>query len=146
MSNTLQIAYSGNLNLEQMATRYPTAKVTGASKLTGYQLRFRGGRYGAVATIEKEQGKSVPVLVWKITPADETALDRYEGFPFLYRKETVKVRLDGQLASAMVYIMNDGRAPGAPSPYYYNVIAQGYKSAGFETNFLKQAVRDSVME
>lgn len=145
-NTTLYIAYGSNLNLEQMAHRCPTAKVAGDSKLTGYQLRFRGGRHGAVATVEKKRGGSVPILVWEITPADEAALDRYEGWPHLYRKETVRVRLNGKSVSAMIYIMNEGRPLGAPSPYYYNVIAEGYRDAGFDINFFKQAVRDSVME
>jgi hypothetical protein len=140
---TLYIAYGSNLNLEQMTLRCPTAKVAGATKLTGYQLLFRGGRHGAVATVENKKGSSVPVLIWEITPTDEAALDRYEGWPHLYRKETVRIRLNGKMVSAMIYIMNEGRPLGAPSPYYYNVIAQGYKSAGFDSNFLKQAVRDS---
>jgi len=122
------------------------AKVVGTAKLAGYQLLFRGGQHGAVATVEKNRGGSVPVLVWKITPADEAALDRYEGWPHLYRKETVKVLLNGMKVSAMVYIMNDGRSLGAPSLYYYNVIAQGYKDAGFDSNFLKQAVSSSIMD
>ena len=145
-NTTLYIAYGSNLNLEQMAYRCPTAKMAGASKLTGYQLRFRGGRRGAVTTVEKKRGGSVPILVWEITPADETALDRYEGWPHLYRKETVRVELHGKPVSAMIYIMNEGRPLGAPSPYYYNIIAQGYRSAGFDISFFKQAVRDSVME
>jgi gamma-glutamylcyclotransferase (GGCT)/AIG2-like uncharacterized protein YtfP len=145
-NSTLYIAYGSNLNLEQMAHRCPTAKVAGVSKLDGYQLRFRGGQHGAVATVEKKRGSSVPVLVWEITPADEMALDRYEGWPHLYRKETIRVRLNGKLVSAMIYIMNEGRPLGAPNPYYYNVIAQGYRAAGFDTNLFKQAVRDSVMK
>ena len=145
-NTTLYIAYGSNLNLEQMANRCPTAKVAGASKLTGYQLRFRGGRHGAVATVEKKRGGSVPVLVWGITSADEAALDRYEGWPHLYRKETVRVRLKGKSVSAMIYIMNEGRPLGVPSPYYYNIIAQGYRDAEFDINFFKQAVRDSVMD
>ncbi|HEX3016996.1 MAG TPA: gamma-glutamylcyclotransferase family protein [Caproicibacter sp.] len=143
-NTTLYIAYGSNLNLEQMAHRCPTAKVAGASNLTGYQLRFRGGRHGAVATVEKKRGDSVPVLVWEITPADEATLDRYEGWPHLYRKETVRVRLNGKPVSSIIYIMNEGRPLGAPSPYYYNVIAEGYRATGFDINILKQSVSDSL--
>ena len=50
--NRLYIAYGSNLNLPQMAHRCPTAKVVGASEDKGYELLFRGGRHGAVATIE----------------------------------------------------------------------------------------------
>lgn len=146
MSNKLYLAYGSNLNLEQMANRCPTAKVVGASKIKGYRLLFRGSHAGAVATIEPFKGESVPVLVWDITPADEAALDRYEGWPFLYRKETIKVGLNGKTVQAMVYIMNEGRPLGQPSCYYYSTILDGYKSAGFDVEILRKAVADSFEE
>ena len=97
-----------------------------------------------MATIEPFKGGNVPVLVWEITPADEAALDRYEGWPFLYRKETIKVKLGGKTVKAMVYIMNDGRPLGQPSCYYYSTILEGYKSAGFDVEILRKATTDSV--
>lgn len=117
--------------------------MVGASKINNYRLLFRGAHAGAVATIEHYKGASVPVLVWEITPADETAIDRYEGWPFLYRKETLKVRLNGKYVTAMVYIMNEGRPFGQPSCYYYSTILEGYKSADFNIEILKQAVEVS---
>jgi gamma-glutamylcyclotransferase (GGCT)/AIG2-like uncharacterized protein YtfP len=146
MSNQLYIAYGSNLNLEQMANRCPTAKVVGASKINNYRLLFRGSHAGAVATIEPYKGGSVPVLIWEITPGDETALDRYEGWPFLYRKETLKVRLDGKYVTAMVYLMNEGRPLGQPSCYYYSTILDGYKSGGFQVDILRNAVNVSAEE
>jgi len=143
IKKALYIAYGSNLNMGQMASRCPTAKVVGKAKLQGYELLFRGGNGGAVATVEKKAGSSLPVLIWQLTPADETALDRYEGYPYLYRKETVKVRLGKQWCEVMVYIMNDGRSLGKPSRYYYEVILQGYMSAGFDPAILKQAVASS---
>lgn len=146
MRNKLYLAYGSNLNLEQMANRCPTAKVVGNSKINGYRLLFRGAHAGAVATIEPFKGESVPVLAWEITPADEAALDRYEVWPFLYRKETIKVRLNGKTVQAMVYIMNEGRPLGQPSCYYYSTILDGYKSAGFDVEILRKAVADSFEE
>lgn len=75
----LYIAYGSNLNLEQMKHRCPTAEVVGTTVLHNWQLMFRGDNYGAVATIERRRGSKVPVLVWRIQPRDEAALDRYEG-------------------------------------------------------------------
>ncbi len=144
MDKKLYLAYGSNLNLEQMAHRCPTAKPVGATFLKDYRLLFRGGYGGSVATVEPLKGKTVPCLLWEITPADEAALDRYEGFPFLYRKETVKVKHGRKSVDTMVYIMNDERSPGAPSCYYYSVILEGYKSAGFDIGILKQAVEDSM--
>ena len=123
-----------------MAHRCPSAKVVGASEIKDYALVFRGGRNGAVATIEPCEGSSVPVLLWKITPKDEAALDVYEGFPRFYDKELMELPLDGQSVSAMVYVMTPGHRLGYPSDYYYNTIREGYKTAGFDTAVLEQAV------
>ena len=140
----LYLAYGSNLNLEQMSHRCPTAKVVGATTIKDYALLFRGQNGGAVATIEPIKGSEVPCLVWEITPTDEMALDRYEGYPFLYRKEIVKVKLGRKTVEIMVYIMNEGKPLNAPSCYYYSTILQGYKSAGFDVAILKKAVADSV--
>jgi len=142
--NKLYIAYGSNLNLTQMADRCPTARVIGSGEMKDWRLLFRGSRAGAVATVEPEKGSSVPVLVWEITSADEAALDRYEGWPFLYRKETVRVKINGRTIKAMVYIMNEGRPLGQPGCYYYSVILEGYKEAGFDMDILRRAATESV--
>ncbi|EGQ26724.1 hypothetical protein HMPREF9372_1265 [Sporosarcina newyorkensis 2681] len=144
--NKLYLAYGSNLNLEQMKHRCPTAAVVGSTIVEGQRLVFRGAREGAVATIEPCKGESVQALVWEITPTDEKALDRYEGWPVLYRKETIKVKLDGKMVQTMVYIMNEGRPLNQPSGYYYSIILDGYKSAGFDVANLKKAVADSFEE
>lgn len=129
------IAYGSNLNLPQMAHRCPGATVAGTSEVRDYELLFRG-----VATIEPREDASVPVLLWKISPENEKALDRYEGWPHLYRKEMLEVELEGRDVSAMVYVMNDGRQAAMPSEYYYNVIAEGYRTAGMDEAVLEQAL------
>lgn len=131
MNEKIYAAYGSNMNLAQMADRCPTAKVLDIGYLKDYELVFRGGWNIAVATIEKKKGGRVPVVLWTIEPADEAALDRYEGHPFLYRKETIDVQTDGGTIQAMAYIMNEGRAAGSPSRYYLEIIAQGYEESGF---------------
>ena len=140
----LYIAYGSNLNLEQMKRRCPTAEVIGTAELKNWRLRFRGGSHSAVATIEREQGFTVPVLIWRIQPEDEVALNRYEGFPFLYRKETLRLTVNGKRVRAMVYIMNADRHPyGTPSAGYFNTIREGYESANFDSSILYDAVKHS---
>lgn len=136
----LYIAYGSNLNLPQMAFRCPTAKVVGTSELKGYELLFRGGRRGAVATVEPKEGSSVPILLWEIYGMDEVSLDRYEGYPHFYEKQMMDVELNGKTVSAMVYVMTPGHEFGIPSDYYANVIWEGYESAGFDTQFLEDAI------
>ena len=77
----LYIAYGSNLNLEQMAFRCPTAKVVGKSELKDYELLFRGGRRGAVATVEPKEGSTVPVLIWEIQNRDRHRWIFMKGIP-----------------------------------------------------------------
>ena len=83
----LYIAYGSNINLEQMAHRCPNSKVVSKEMMQGYELEFRG-----VATIVPKEKSEVPVLIWEIDGRDEHSLDRYEGFPNLYRKELFESR------------------------------------------------------
>lgn len=137
---TLYIAYGSNLNLPQMALRCPTAKVVGKSELRGYELLFRGGKMGAVATVEPKEGSLVPVLLWKIQEKDEAALDWYEGYPHLYDKQMMEVEVDGKPVSAMVYVMTPGHGFGIPSDYYVDTIREGYETAGFDLQVLEDAI------
>lgn len=141
----IYLAYGSNLNLSQMEQRCPTAKKLGTTELTGFDLKFRGGYKSAVATVEPGNG-SVPALLWSISPKDEAALDRYEGWPRLYRKESVNVKLNGKAVNAMVYVMNEGHELGSPSVSYFSTILEGYRTAGFDPYFLADAVMRSQPE
>ena len=123
-----------------MALRCPDAKVVGTGEIKDYELLFRGNRNGAVATVEPKKGESVPVLIWEIQNRDEASLDLYEGYPNLYGKQMLEVELDGKTVPAMVYVMTPGHSFGIPSDHYANVIWQGYETAGFETQFLEDAI------
>lgn len=140
----LYVAYGSNLNLPQMEWRCPTAQVVGTGSLPDHELLFRGSSTNAVATVEPREGASVPILIWEIQPADEKALDRYEGYPRLYEKETMTVSIGGREVEAMAYVMTPGHEPGLPSEQYHGVIAEGYRSAGFDLSVLEAAVQRSA--
>lgn len=133
------IAYGSNMNIEQMSRRCPNAKIIGKTVLKNYKLVFKG-----VADIEKSEGEEVPIVVWEITKECEKALDIYEGYPRLYRKEYVQIEIDGKTELAMVYVMNYSKG-AKPSEYYYNVIKQGYKDFDINTTPLEKALKESEM-
>ena len=146
MSNRLFAAYGVGINRAEMAMRCPTAKLLGASTLRNHRLTFRGAHAAAVANIEPAKGHSVPMLVWDITPADEAALDLYEGFPHLFEKQQFRIRLDGTLVNCMTYVIRGDRPIGKPSAFYYSTVLEGYKAAGFDTEILKSAVQNESEE
>ena len=136
----LYLAYGSNLNLKQMGYRCPDAVIRGSTILKDYQLYFRGNRHSGVATIEAKRGSLVPVLLWEITEACEQALDRYEGYPHLYRKEKLKVHLDTVEVDVMAYIMNECYPYALPGMRYYTTILEGYHDCGFRKEVLNKAV------
>ena len=133
----IYLAYGSNMHIEHMEHRCPTARLLGTSTLKGYRLVFNG-----VATVEPDPDRSVPVVLWDIKEADEHNLDIYEGYPRLYRKETVQVELNGKTVDAMVYIMNS-KGVRPPGDFYYNVIREGYKANLLDTAPLEQALQES---
>ena len=105
----LYLAYGSNLNIAQMYRRCPKAKVAGKTELKGWRMEFKGSTGNGVATIVKTDDATslVPCALWRTTGLCEEALDRYEGFPRLYRKEAIRCVLEGKEVEACVYIMND---------------------------------------
>ena len=144
--SSVYIAYGPNLNTAEMARQCPTAMRLGASELKDYRLVFRGKQGEAVAKVEPLKGGRVPVMVWELTPDDETALDRCEGFPLRCRKETVTIALNRKRVKAMAYILNEGVPLGLPSRHYYGLVSQGYRDASFDERVLASAIEGSKNE
>lgn len=146
-------AYGSNINLEQMIIRCPAAVPIGKGWLMDYHLLFRGNRRSGVATVEPWKGRRVPILLWAISSECEVALDRYEGYPFLYRKETLLVKnitwMPNEIMDmpegvtevlAMIYIMNMGEL-SQPNSAYLNTIERGYLAVGFHFRYIAEGVR-----
>ena len=134
----LYIAYGSNMNKEQMKRRCPNAKPIGKAILENYKLEFRG-----VANVIECEGENVPIAVWEITDECENALDIYEGYPRLYRKEYVEIEINNKKEKGMIYVMNYGKG-AAPNRYYFNVIKQGYKDFGIRLMPLIKALNETL--
>ena len=140
-------AYGSNLDPLQMEDRCPDAKMIGIAVLKDYQLLFKGVGRNCHLTIEPKGGGVVPLGVFEISEEDERSLDRYEGYPYYYRKECLRLTLDdGKQIDAFVYIMNQREQwkKGFPSNIYYHGVVRGYEYFGFNIHILEQAYFDSA--
>lgn len=96
-------------------------------------------------TIEKNESGSVPVAIWEVNPADELALDRYEGYPNFYYKKNIKLTCKGirtgkrRTITAFAYIMHEDRPIGIPSEFYLRTCLDGYGAFGFDKRVLINA-------
>ena len=146
METKLYLAYGSNMDLAQMKVRCPGARLLGAGRLDGWRLLFKGSGPGAYATIEREAGKHVPVLLWRVTAEDEKSLDRYEGFPDFYYKrqiQAVTVNAAGRdcgRTRGMAYVMHEERRFGLPQEWYAVLLEQAYENFGFEKEILWEAL------
>ncbi len=122
-----------------MADRCPNANYLGNTVLKDWRLIFK-----SVATIEKDLGKYVPVGVFQITIECEKALDIYEDYPHLYDKKELDIILDGIQVTAMTYVMVAEYGIAPPSRKYFNVISEGYKNCGLNSDFLLEAEEYSI--
>ena len=122
-----------------MAERCPNANYLGNTVLKDWKLIFK-----SVATIEKDLGKYVPVGVFQITIECEKALDIYEDYPHLYDKKELDIILDGIQVTAMTYVMVAKYGIAPPSRKYFNVISEGYKNCGLNSDFLLEAEEYSI--
>ena len=145
MQKRYYIAYGSNLNIRQMRWRCPSARIIGTAQLDGWRLLFKGSKTGSYLTIEQEAGHSVPVAVWEVSPEDERALDRYEGFPSFYYKKEMELDITGirtgkiRKRKVFVYIMHEERPVGVPTRSYIQVCMEGYHDFGFDIGVLADA-------
>ena len=146
MKKKIYVAYGSNMDLVQMAHRCPQAELLGQGMMKDWQLLFKGSQTGAYATIERKSGREVPVLLWKISKADEHQLDIYEGCPSFYYKKIVGVQTESGPVRGMAYIMHEERNLGIPTMQYYNVLARAYENFGFDLRILQKAYRDCLVD
>lgn len=152
MEKRYYIAYGSNLNIKQMRWRCPKARIIGVSVIPNYELLFKGSKTGAYLTIEPKDEARVPVAVWEVTPEDERALDRYEGFPNFYYKKEMELPIKGvrtgkiRNRKVFVYIMHEDRQIGIPSLQYVATCLQGYKDFGFDERYLSDAQIRAIEE
>ena len=142
IANRYYIAYGSNMCLERLKKRCADSQYVGTGTLSDYKLLFRKSASGFYASIDKStEGEEVPVVVFKISKADETMLDRYEGCPTWYKKEKMTVVLsDGKSVKGIVYKLPEDTAKiGIPSNEYYKIISDAYKRLGLNEKVLERA-------
>ena len=135
----IYLAYGSNMSVEQMTHRCPEAKLLEVTMLPGFRLAFTGAPNRSYATIQKDDTRQVPVLLWEISQTDEASLDRYEDYPNFYEK--AEIELNGQ--TVMYYYMVEQYGLGLPSDEYYNIIAAAYDKFDFDKTILETALKES---
>ena len=136
---TLYAAYGSNMDPLQMLLRAPHSPARGTGWLQGWRLTFGGeslGWEGALATLVEEPDTQVFVALYDLSPADEAALDEWEGSDLgLYDKIRVRIAtLEGDV-TAWLYVLDDYEG-GLPSARYLGIIADAAEAAGAPDDYV----------
>lgn len=136
----LYFAYGSNMNRARMLSRCPGARKVGTGTVGGWAVVER-----LYADLERRKGERTAGVVWSITRDDLAALDRAEGFPFVYDCLVARVRMGrtGREARCLVYIMTQAAREardGTPYPEWYRAIcSEGARANGVRDVFAAAA-------
>ena len=139
MKTTLYAGYGSNLNMKQMERRCPNSKLVTKSVIPDWTLVFRG-----VADIIYRKNSKLNIGIYEITKECEYSLDKFEGFPSLYKKKYFKIQLNEKNEDVLTYVMNPKYSLGPPCEEYFKIIAEGFKDWKIDKNFLLDAVNFSI--
>ncbi len=132
-------AYGSNLDPERMALRAPHSPLYGTGWLVGWRLSFGGedlSWQGPLSTVVEDAGHQVYVALYDLTPADEKALDEWEGVDIgVWTKIRVRVStLDGEV-TAWLYVLNAYEG-GMPRATYLGMLAEAAEAGGAPADYV----------
>ena len=150
-------AYGSNMNYLRMFTRCAGAKVHGVGEVTGYRLSFmENNSKVVVANIEEAERFITKGVIYEVTESDIISLDRYEGHPYVYKREMITVGFRGTMIEAITYKMNREvtiredlynttftRKYGIPKNGYFKHILDGYTMFNLHKRTLMEATEYS---
>lgn len=105
-------AYGSNMSLKRMIDRGLNPKNQEVAFLDNYKFLINKKSYKdpniGYANVKPSNGDVVEGVLYEISNSDIKLLDKYEGFPKHYNKETLYLRrYNGYFVESVVYIAND---------------------------------------
>ncbi len=163
-SSTFYFGYGSNLWLDQMHLRCPSSAFMGVGRMMDFRWMISLRGYANVVSCDSSY-HGVYGLIYKLTPADEAALDKNEGVPHVYTKENmtvgywessqyaegrwkkVDVTTNGQAKSVLVYIDRLRVEDGKPKEEYVHRMNMGIADAismGIPVNYIEDDMRPFI--
>lgn len=127
-------AYGANMDVAAMRRRCPASEALGPGRLMNHRfLIMRDG----TASVRRRPGSVVHGLLWRLSPADVRALDRFEEVDAgLYRKAVLPVLKPAGSVQALVYLGHTAEE-GAPAPGYVEGVVACARVLGFPDPYLR---------
>jgi gamma-glutamylcyclotransferase (GGCT)/AIG2-like uncharacterized protein YtfP len=120
--------------------RCPRAKDLGAVRLPGYRLaftRYSRNRRGGSADVVPDNSSEVWGVLYEVDGDCMAAMDKVEGVPHAYRRETVAiVDGEGRRVEAITYVANR-TGEFRPNKSYLTVILRGASAQSLPCDYIR---------
>jgi hypothetical protein len=134
----LHFAYASNMSRGLMRARCPAACPVGPASLDHHRVIVTRAGY---ASLLRRPGSRVHGLLWRLTPRDLAALNRYEGIDAGHYRVVFRPVLTAQgRVRALVYVARCA-APGCPRPGYMPLVLAAAREAGLPSRYLAVLAR-----
>ncbi len=131
--NIFYFAYGSNMNLDTMISRCGKNNFVGfGAYLNDYNFYFYSRGY---ANIKPVKPSIVQGVLYKINQQCLNGLDRAEGYPNLYQRQTVKIKNRLGDFDAQVYIVQNDNTTGFPTETYFNTVIDGAIQYGLPNDY-----------
>lgn len=141
MRVSLYAAYGSNMDPAQMKVRCPHSPMAGTGWLLSWRMTFGGEEYGpegALCTIVEDPESQVFVVLYDVTDADASQLDRWEGGELgLHKKLRLRVHTLQGSELAWLYVL-DAYEGGLPSARYLGMLADAAERAGAPDDYVRE--------
>lgn len=136
------LAYGSNLHPLRITLRVPSARLLGTVRLEGYRLVFRKrGRDLSAKCDLAVTADSTDIAygaVYALSPLELALLDSFEDLGAGYSREQLRLRMNGRVLDALVYLANESHVVESLEPYdwYKGLVLAGAREHGFPVDYL----------
>ncbi|MCP1676532.1 gamma-glutamylcyclotransferase (GGCT)/AIG2-like uncharacterized protein YtfP [Natronocella acetinitrilica] len=150
-------AYGSNMSLSRLRERVQSAEILGRFTLKQHDLRFhkssKDGSGKCDAFFTADSVNVIYGVLFKIDPAEKSALDKAEGLGYGYEAKEVTVTAhDGTSVTATTYVATNIDKSLKPYSWYVNHVLVGTREASLPQDYIDskitsvEAVEDSDKE
>jgi len=79
-----------------------------------------------------------PMLMWHLN-----ALDRLEGYPYYYNRQSLRVAHNDRIVMAETYYMQPGNLDSLPGKGYFDLVVEGYNQHNIPLDQVYNSVYES---
>ena len=137
-------SYGSNMSISRLLDRVSSASKLGAAILTQHQLKFHkvGRKDGSAKCDASETGDPEHVIhgvVFQISKADKSKIDREEGLGHGYEEKDVLVQMrDGSIVQAFTYYATNIDSNLKPLDWYKEHVMRGARENSLPEEYIRR--------